>query len=131
MLSMSPDTDRPRVATLCTLLLSVLFPVVLPCDIPGASASRGRSCKDQSDWLVGVSGERRGCFQSRSTVAEFSGSSPASWPSRRSSSRVFAVLGCVHIEPFARLDGPVASVGQLAFEQDGVLWYDAVGQASW
>src|SRR5215470_2227132 len=29
MLSMSPDTDRPRVATPCTLWRAVLFPVVL------------------------------------------------------------------------------------------------------
>src|SRR6266478_8584379 len=46
-LSTSPDTDRSRVATLCTLLLAILFPAVLPSDNPGASASRGSSCKDQ------------------------------------------------------------------------------------
>src|SRR5258708_6682778 len=63
MLSTSLDTDRSRVAILCTLLLSVPFPVVLPCDTPGASASRGRACRDQCDLLVVVSGERRGYFQ--------------------------------------------------------------------
>ena len=34
LLSTSPDTDRSRVATLCTLLLAVLFPAVLPSDPP-------------------------------------------------------------------------------------------------
>src|SRR5215469_5158669 len=60
--------------------------------------------QDQGDWLVVVSGERRGWFPSRSSVEEFAGSSPASWPSQRSSSRVFVVLRCVHTEPCARLD---------------------------
>ncbi len=41
-LSASLDTDRSRVAILCTPLLSVPFLVVLPCDNPGASASSGR-----------------------------------------------------------------------------------------
>src|SRR5258708_9879440 len=54
----------------------------------------------------------------------------ASWQSHRSSSLVFAVPRCVHTEPFARLDGPVAPVGRLVFGQDAVLLHDAVGQAS-
>ena len=55
------------------------------------------------------------------------GSSPSSWPSRCSSSLVFAEPRCVHTEPFARLDGPVAPAQWLAFGQDAVLRHDAVG----
>src|SRR5579859_1645666 len=121
---MSADTDRSQVLTLYSLCFAVLFPVALHCDTPGASASRGRACRDQSDWLAVVSDERKECFPSRSTVEVFADSSPAFWPSHRSSSHVFAVPRYVHIEPFAPLDGPVVPVGQLVFGWGAVLLHD-------
>ncbi len=43
----SPDNATMHVQTLCSLLSSLLLAVVHPCGTRGASASRGRFCRDQ------------------------------------------------------------------------------------
>src|SRR5713226_6784130 len=114
----SPESERAHARTLCSLLLSVLFPVALRCDNPVAIVAGGRLCRDQPDALEVCGGQSKGWFRSRATVAWFAGSPPVGEPSQHGSDRVFAVPECAHTEPFARLDGPVALVQWLAFGTD-------------
>src|SRR5712692_350200 len=59
---MLPGSDTSLVVSLCSLLLSVLFPVVIHCDTLGASAKAGRSCTDQSDSLVPGGDQNKECL---------------------------------------------------------------------
>src|SRR5712692_8332168 len=114
----SPDSDRAHARTLCSLLLSVLFPVALRCDNPVAIVSGGRLCRDQPGALEVCGDQSKGWFRSRATVEWFAGSPPVGEPSQHCSDRVFAVPECAHNEPYARLDGPVVLVQWLAFGLD-------------
>src|SRR5215472_2624339 len=111
----SPDSDRAHAQTLCSLLLSVLFPVALHCDTLVASARAGRLCKGQPGALAVCGGQRKGWFWSRATVEWFAESHLVGEPSQHYSDRVFAGSKCAHTEPFARFAGHVVLVQWFAF----------------